>query len=134
MRFMLLVFSILLGSSAIAQQSIKTEVTAVEEKGQNFEITITSDKKFYVGGNIHILNVGDKQYKYSKLDRTGKSITFFMPKADFLSLPVGSDIWMSYGDMTKGKSMASMDIKTMCEASPGKLWYLGKWDETILNK
>jgi hypothetical protein len=133
-RYSLLLISILLGTHAISQHPVNTQVTALLQKEQTFEITITSDKKYYVGGNIHVLTIGDKKFKYSKLDSTGKSITFIIPNSDFQSLVTGTEMWMSYGDKSKSTQITNANIKTLCEASPGTLWYLGKFDKSILKK
>lgn len=142
MKFTFTLLAILYSTYAISQENAtytnsqdipKTEVTALKHIGQNYELTITSVKKFYVGGNIHILNIGTKKITRSRIEPgNAKSITFIIPENEFDFLISGNEMWMSYGDRSKSKPMSDADIKAWCETSPSKLWYLGKFDKSIL--
>lgn len=133
MKLTLLLLTILLSTHAISQETAKTEITSFKRIGQRYEVTVTSNKKFYVGGNVHVLNIGTQKIKYSKIDPSnGKSITFLLTEADYTALENGNDIWMTYGEKTKEKVLAETDIKKMCEASPNTCWYLGKFDSSTV--
>lgn len=133
MKFTLMLLAILCSTYAISQETAKTEITSFKRIGQRYEVTLTSNKKFYVGGNVHLLNIGTKKFKYSKIDPTnGKSITFLVTEADYTALVNGNDIWMTYGEKTKKNISKEMDIKKMCEASPNTCWYLGKFDSSTV--
>jgi hypothetical protein len=144
MKFIITLAAILYSTYAISQRNQnnnygiqkeipKTEITTCKLVGQNYELTITSTRKFYVGGNVHILNVGTKKFKRSRIDPVnGKSITFLIPENEFHFMVEGNEMWMSYGDKTKSRPITNMDLKSYCETNPETLWYLGKFDKSIL--
>ena len=121
---------------AIAQEKAKTEITSVKQNGQTIEFIIASDKPFYVGGNIHILHIGSKDFTHSRQTKNnGKgTLTFLIPITDFNSLTEDDNVWISYGNLLKETPDEKTDIKAMCEKSPQKCWYLGKFSKQLLSK
>ena len=122
--------------NAVAQSNVKTEITTVKQNAETIEFTVESAKPFYYGGNIYILHIGNKDFKYSKQTKTeGKGIlTFLIPIADWNSLTGGDDVWMTYGNLFKTSPDQKVDIKALCEKSPDKCWYLGKFSSGLLKK
>ena len=123
-------------ATAIAQENAKTEITTVKQNAETIEFTIESTKPFYYGGNIHILHIGNTDFKYSKQSKTdGKGVlTFLIPVADWNALADGSDVWMTYGNVFRIIPNEQTDIKALCEKSPNKCWYLGKFGNALLKK
>jgi hypothetical protein len=116
-------------TKSMAQEKANTSITAVKKTDQTVEVTVTSSKPFYMGNNIHILHIGNKEFTHSKQTKDNEKgiLTFFIPVADYNSIAVGTDVWMSYGNLFKVNPDQTQDIKTMCEKSPQKCWYLGKF-------
>jgi hypothetical protein len=123
-------------ANVTAQEKAKTEITSVKQNVQTVEFTVESTKPFYMGGNIHILHIGNKDFKYSKQAKEdGKGIlTFLIPVADWTALTDGDAVWMTYGNLFKTAPDQQTDIKALCEKSPDKCWYLGKFNSGLLKK
>ena len=138
-RILLLLFCAILicfSANAIAQEKATTEITTVIQNEQTVEFTIESSKPFYFGGNIHILHIGNKDFTYSKQSKNdGKGIlTFLIPVADWNALTEGAAIWMTYGNLFKTAPDNETEIKSLCEKSPNKCWYLQKFSSSLLKK
>ena len=133
MKNILLLICICALSFSLPLANQKVELGTVKLKDQTVELTLTSDQKFYVGGNIHILHIGKSKFKLSKLDsETGKKITFLIPQSEFNALVDGSEFWMSYGEKIKPRPVENIDTKKLCEASPNTCWYIGTFNKSIL--
>ncbi|MBA3971668.1 MAG: hypothetical protein H0X46_05895 [Bacteroidetes bacterium] len=121
----------LLSFSKVSSQD-KASITKVLLNGQRIELTITSSKPFYVGGNVHILHIGKKDFSLSKqsnLDGKG-IITFYIPTEEFNALPEGEDVWMTYGDKFK-KRTEKRDPAVFCKKNPKVCWFLGKFSKQL---
>lgn len=139
MKNTLLLFTILLGTYAVSAQTnvqvnSATEISLVKLSGETVEFTVESSKKFYVGGNIHILHIGNKSFGHSKNGKSGNkyTLTFLIPVSEFNSLINGSEIWMSYGNKISKKDLTEDEIKKMEKSNPNAFWYLGKFNKSML--
>lgn len=119
-----------------AQGAAKTEITSVRQNAETVEFTIESTKPFYVGGNVHILHIGNKDFTRSKqTKKDGKgTLTFLIPLAEWNALTDGADMWMTYGNLFKISPDQNTDIKSLCAKSPSKCWYLNKFSAGLLKK
>ncbi|MGZ4034629.1 MAG: hypothetical protein ACXVDT_15615 [Bacteroidia bacterium] len=122
--------------NCIAQDNAKAKITSVTQNAQTVEFTVESTKPFYVGGNVHILHVGNKDFKLSRqTKKDGKGIlTFLIPVSEWNSLTEGADVWITYGDLFKNATDQQTDIKALCEKNPQKCWYLNKFTSGLLKK
>ncbi len=123
-------------ANSFAQDKAKTEITTVKQNVQTVEFTVESSKPFYYGGNVHILHIGNKDFSHSKQSKSGAKgiLTFLIPVADWNALTEGNDVWVTYGNLLKTAPDEQADIKTLCEQSPNKCWYLGKFSSGLLKK
>ncbi len=130
-------FSILYFSeNTFAQEKAKTEITSVIQNAQTVELTIESTTPFYFGGNVHILHIGNNDFKmYKQTKNNGKGqLTYLIPISDWNTLTNGADVWVTYGNLFKTSPDQNIDIKTLCEKAPQKCWYLGKFNADLLKK
>jgi hypothetical protein len=120
----------------VAQENAKTTITSVKQNEQMIEFTIEASKPFYYGGNVHILHIGNKDFAHSKQTKNDNKgiLTFLIPVADWNALTDGADVWMSYGNLFKTSPDEQTDIKSLCEKSPQKCWYLNKFSAGLLKK
>ncbi len=112
----------------------KSQIHSVVQKNQTVEFTISSTKSFYVGGNIHILHIGDKQFRLSKQTK-GKvnTITFLIPEGDFNNLVEGNNIYMTYGQLFNSPPNEE-EAKKLSATCPNTFWTLGKFTKSLLKK
>jgi hypothetical protein len=118
---------------ACAQQKGKTSITSVVKNNNEIAITISAAKPFYVGGNIHILHIGNKVFKRNEQGKINNKgiITFYIPLEDFKAITEGSVIWMSYGSIEIDEDQ---NIESLCQQLPRTTWYLGKFSKKLLHK
>jgi hypothetical protein len=129
--FLLLILSILFNSFAFAQST--AVVSKIIQKGQRFELTVTAEKPFYVGGNIHILHIGKQSFSLSKqVNMDGKgAIIFYISTEEFNSLNEGDYIWMSYGNKFKKTPATTEDPAKFCRKNSKTCWALGKFNKQL---
>jgi hypothetical protein len=122
--------------NTFAQEKAKTEITSVIQNAQTVEFAIESTTPFYYGGNVHILHIGNKDFKmYKQTKRDGKGqLTFLIQISEWNTLVNGDDVWVSYGNIFKTSPDQNIDIKALCEKAPQKCWYLGKFSSARLKK
>jgi hypothetical protein len=123
---------IFLISCLISAASAQTSITSIKTNGDKTEVTVSSSKKFYVGGNIHVLHIGQKEFSVNRQMNTESSgvIIFYIPTAEFDALPLGENVFMTYGNKYR-KNTDPKDIEEMCRKNPNVCWYLGKFKKTI---
>ena len=133
MRSLLLSLVIVLGifiqTNARAQSA---SITSIKQNGERTELTVSSDKKFYVGGNTHVLHIGNKEFSLNKqINSDGKgTIIFYIPAAEFAALTEGEDVWMTYGTKFR-KNSEKKDPAVFCKKNPKVCWYLGKFTKSL---
>lgn len=108
-------------------------ITKIVQNGERIELTVSDSKDFYVGGNIHILHIGKKDFSLNKqINKEGKgAITFYIPLEEFNALTEGDYIWMSYGNKFKKKPDPATDPATFCKKNPKTCWALGKFSKQL---
>lgn len=123
--------------SCIAQDKAKLSVTGITQKeAETMELTITSDKPFQYGDNIHILHIGKKEFSLSKQSKQeGKGIlTFFIPSAEFNALAEGSKMWLTYGQKVRTGSADKEEKLDELSGQNPKCWKLGKFSKAVSKK
>lgn len=137
MRQFILIFIISFSlQSCIAQEKAKLSIGGISQKAETVEFTITADKPFQYGNNIHVLHIGKKGLSLSKERKEdGKGIiTFFIPAADFNALADGTKMWLTYGQKVKnGPADKEEKLDELSGQNP-KCWKLGKLNKGILKK
>ena len=128
---LLLILNILFYYFSFAQSTVV--VSKIIQNGQRFELTITGEKPFYVGGNIHILHIGKQSFSLSKqLNMNGKgAIVFYISTDEFNSLNEGDYIWMSYGKKFKKTPASTEDPEKFCRKNSKTCWALGKFSKKL---
>lgn len=123
-------FSFIFSDTAFAQSA---SITKIIQNGERMELTISDSKPFYVGGNIHILHIGKKDFSLSKQNnKDGKgAITFYIPVQEFNALTEGDYIWMSYGNKFKKTPDPTIDPASFCKKNPETCWALGKFSKAL---
>lgn len=108
-------------------------ITKIIQNGQRIELTVSASKPFYVGGNIHILHIGKKDFSLSKQNNSdGKGIIiFYIPVEEFNTLTEGDYIWMSYGNKFKKIPDPTSDPAKFCKKNSKKCWALGKFSKQL---
>jgi hypothetical protein len=126
---LVIVFSMFIYGTATAQST--ASITSVKQNGERMEVTVSSAKKFYVGGNTHVLHIGTKEFSLNKqLNTDGKgTIIFYIPSAEFDALPEGEEVYMTYGSKFR-KGTAPEEVAEFCKQNPNVCWYLGKFTKT----
>jgi hypothetical protein len=130
----LTILSLLFTDKAFAQSD--AFITKVVQNGQRMELTIIGSGPFRVGGNIHILHIGKKDFSLSKQKNAeGKGIiTFYIPIEEFNALTEGEYVWMSYGNKFNKAPDPAIDPATFCKENPRTCWALGKFSKTTGGK
>ncbi len=128
---LLLILNILFYYFSFAQST--AVVSKIIQNGQRFELTITGEKPFYVGGNIHILHIGKQSFSLSKqLNMNGRgAIVFYISTDEFNSLNEGDYIWMSYGKKFKKTPASTEDPEKFCRKNSKTCWALGKFSKKL---
>ncbi|HYG51018.1 MAG TPA: hypothetical protein VD905_08940 [Flavobacteriales bacterium] len=110
----------------------QTTVSSVKHVGNTVELTVTSDKAFYVGNNIHVLHIGKTVFKHSRQSK--KSLVFLIPEKDFSLLAEGETMWMSYGDRFNAETLSDHYIQQLAKQNPNALWHLGLFSKDLLKE
>ena len=128
---LLLILNILFYYFSFAQST--AVVSKIIQNGQRFELTITGEKPFYVGGNIHILHIGKQSFSLSKqLNMNGRgALVFYISTDEFNSLNEGDYIWMSYGKKFKKTPASTEDPEKFCRKNSKTCWALGKFSKKL---
>jgi hypothetical protein len=82
-----------------AQEKQKVKMSLMKQSGQMVTLTITSPNEFYIGGNTHVLYIGNKHFDlHDQNNIDGKGILkFYIPTDEFKKLTDGSKVYLSYG-------------------------------------
>ena len=121
---------------ASAFEKAKTKISTVKQKGNEVVFTLTSSKRFIVGGNDYILFIGNKHFEENRnLSIDGKGImTFIISKEDFGKLTDGDGIYLTYGHMTRDEEHEGEEMAELCRQNNKRVWSLGKFSSKMLTK
>lgn len=129
--FLCLAGTLFNSGKAVAQSKPETKIVSVKQN-ETVDFNLVSSRCFIAGGNVYILNIGDKEFGLSKDQscRKGKGyITFIVPKADFNSLKEGESMYVTYGKVfRKGQDRAEI-----AQQHP-RVWDLGKFSKQLMTK
>ncbi len=115
----------------VSKPTIKIE--SAYKKGSIVYFTVQSNKDFYVGGNVYVLHIGDKQFAHSeqtsKADGSGE-LSFMIPEADFSTLMDGANVYVTYGQL-----LDEDDDRALAELSKQpttQCWSIGQFNKKLL--
>ncbi len=131
LQFLLFVFA----STAQSESNGTTAITAIHQKDGMVEITVTCSKHLKTGANPYVLHIDDRVFtrsNSSKDDRTGRTLIFYIPEADFNQLADGANVTMVYGYDKKEEGAEKNDRAS--KEYHGKQWQVGKLNKQMLNK
>jgi len=138
MKKLLLIFTVLVGVSAtspiaLAQDKQKAKIGQIKQETDKVTMTVTSAKEFYVGGNVHILYLGDKSFSlYDQQNEDGRGmLKFYIPTEDFKAIKDGVRVYMSYGELVLEEGESVEDV---CKENFCPCWSLGKLNKKQLKK
>lgn len=116
-----------------AQDKQKARIGQIKQEKDKVTVTVTSSKEFYVGGNVHILYMGDKSYSlYDQQNEDGKGmLKFYVPSEEFRAIKDGSRVYMSYGELVLEEGEKVEDV---CKENFCPCWSLGKLNKKQLKK
>ncbi len=116
-----------------AQDKQKARIGQIKQEKDKVTVTVTSSKEFYVGGNVHILYMGDKSYSlYDQQNEDGKGmLKFYVPSEEFRAIKDGSRVYMSYGELVLEEGEKVEDV---CKENYCPCWSLGKLNKKQLKK
>jgi hypothetical protein len=116
-----------------AQDKQKARIGQIKQEKDKVTVTVTSSKEFYVGGNVHILYLGDKSYSlYDQQNEDGKGmLKFYVPAEEFRAIKDGSRVYMSYGELVLEEGEKVEDV---CKENFCPCWSLGKLNKKQLKK
>ena len=101
-----------------AQDKQKARIGQIKQEKDKVTVTVTSSKEFYVGGNVHILYMGDKSYSlYDQQNEDGKGLLkFYVPAEEFRAIKDGSRVYMSYGELVleEGEKVEDVCKENFC--------------------
>jgi predicted RecA/RadA family phage recombinase len=118
-------------SAAAQDQKQKVNISLFKQEGKTVTVTITSPNEFYIGGNTHVLHIGDKHFdlnEQNNIDGTGY-LKFFIPAADFKDLKEGAKVYLSYGELN---TEDEQEVAMMCKEASTPCWSLGKLNKKLL--
>jgi hypothetical protein len=132
----LLMLSVVMGvtvQDAVAQEKQKAKIGQIKQENDKVTVTVTSAKEFYVGGNVHVLYMGDKSYSlYDQQNEDGKGILkFYVPSEEFKAIKDGARVYMSYGELVLEEGEKVEDV---CKENFCPCWSLGKLNKKQLKK
>ncbi len=132
----LLMLSVVMGVTvpdALAQEKQKAKIAQIKQENDKVTVTVTSSKEFYVGGNVHVLYMGDKSYSlYDQQNEDGKGILkFYVPSEEFKAIKDGARVYMSYGELVLEEGEKVEDV---CKENFCPCWSLGKLNKKQLKK
>jgi len=108
-----------------AQDKQKAKISLLKQEGKTVTLTVTSNNEFYMGGNMHILHIGDMDFKlYDQDNIDGKGyLKFFIPVNDYKALKDGTKVYLSYGELSLEPGQ---NIEELCSQKFCPCWSLGK--------
>jgi hypothetical protein len=108
-----------------AQEKQKVKMSLMKQSGQMVTLTITSPNEFYIGGNTHVLYIGNKHFDlHDQNNINGKGILkFYIPTDEFKKLTDGSKVYLSYGMLDADNEK---ELQDMCKQKFCPCWELGK--------
>jgi len=114
-----------------AQEKQKVKMSLLKQAGPNVTLTITSPSEFYIGGNTHVLYIGNKHFLLHDQDNeNGKGILkFYIPSEDFKKIADGSRVYLSYGLL---EAESEQELQDMCKQKFCPCWELGKLKKSQL--
>lgn len=117
----------------IAQEKQKAKIGQIKQENDKVTISVTSSKEFYMGGNVHILYLGDKSYSlYDQHNEDGKGkLKFYVPIEEFKAIKDGARVYMSYGELVLEEGESVEDV---CKENFCPCWSLGKLNKKQLKK
>jgi hypothetical protein len=124
-------------SHALAADKPKTTITSVKQKGNEVVFTLTSARKFIVGGNEYILHIGDKTFKnYRHISNSPNRgvMAFLIPADDYNALAEGSNIYLTYGRIASDEEDEVAAIEELAKANNRRVWPLGKLNKKMTTK
>ncbi len=126
--------SLFISQKSLAQDKGKIEVLSAKQKGETVEFSILSTTPFYVGGNMHILHICNKEFKLSKLINKDEQhiMTFFIPASEFNSLTDGENIWLTYGEPVNRTKEKKKVLEVMSKDASRTCWEVGKFKKSVL--
>lgn len=129
--FFSIVIMLFFSGNVIAQEKAKTQITSVKQKSEIIRFSLTSSKPFIFGSNKYILYIGNKEFtRNEQSHKNGKGyMTFLVPADDFDRLQDGSNIYLTYGEV----SVEEVDMDAMSNSSR-RCWSLGKFSKNLLTK
>lgn len=129
--FFTLVFVCFSHNPALAQEKQKAKVSLIKQAGNTVTVTITSNEEFYIGGNTHILHIGNKHYDRNEQNNIdGKGILkFFIPANEFKALKNGTKMYLSYGQLDTGNEQ---EMDAFSKDKESRCWALGKLNKKML--
>jgi hypothetical protein len=132
----LLMLLVVMGATihpTVAQEKQKAKIGQIRQENDKVTVTVTSSKEFYVGGNVHILYMGDKSYSlYDQQNEDGKGLLkFYVPSEEFRAIKDGSRVYMSYGELVLEEGEKVEDV---CKENFCPCWSLGKLNKKQLKK
>lgn len=129
--FFTLVFVCFSPKPASAQEKQKATVSLIRQNGNTVTVTITSSEEFYIGGNTHILHIGNKHYDRNEQNNVdGKGILkFFIPANEFKVLKNGTKMYLTYGELDMENEQ---EIEAYSKERESRCWALGKLNKKML--
>lgn len=119
--------------NSFAQRAQHVSLTEMHRQNDRIAVTLTSPEGFYVGGNVHVLYIGDKQfdiYDQGNDEQGEGKLIYYIPEQDFKKLKSGDRMYLSYGTVTF-KSEEEFD--GFVAADPERHWKLGTLDKSMLH-
>ncbi len=79
-----------------AQEKQTAKISLIKQTRNTVTVTITSPSEFYIGGNTHILYVGNKHFDLNQeMNKEGKGmLQFYMPANEFHALKNGRKMYL----------------------------------------
>lgn len=115
-------------TSAVAQSTARVRVAYAKQKGKTVSYTLISSKPFYVGNNVYVLYIGNKQFAHSEQwDNDGKGMmNFLIPAEEYKTIAHGSKIYLSYGHLSD-EERATID--DLVKQQVPTIWPLGTFSK-----
>jgi hypothetical protein len=132
---LLIVPALFLFAPAIGQEIQKPVINIVSAKqsGQTVAFTVHSNKEFYVGGNVYILHIGNRQFAHSEqsVSEDGKGVlSFLIPATDYAQLADGAKAYVTYGQLLEEED--SNAYATLSTQTNVRCWYVGDFSKKLL--
>lgn len=127
---LLLVAATIFAGNATAQEKQKVKIGVMRQSRNVVNVSVTSPRPFYMGGNKFILHIDGKEFDlYDQLDQDGKGdLRFHIPAAEFKTLKDASKVYLSYGELAEEPE----NIENLCAQNFCPCWSLGKLNKKLL--